>query len=121
MKKCECDQAPERFRHTLTVERPGTTTDDDGQIDLTDDDNWTAAFRIKANFITKGGGESRVFRQVQAVTDTVIKTPATANTATIDPSWRIKWGSRVFNIVAAYRIDEDTKVFQIEATERRQP
>ena len=116
---------PGRYDKRLTVERPLTTaavTDDSGQIDLEDDDNWEVVGDIKGKFLTRGGDESRLFRQVVATTDTIIKTPKTARSMAItaDPTYRLRMGSRVFNVTAAYRIDETGRVVQIEATERRQ-
>lgn len=124
--KCgACREMPQRYNKRLTVERPLKTsavTDDSGQIDLEDDDNWEVVGTIKGRFITKGGDEARVYKQVLATTDTVIMTPKTtlSMTITTDPTHRLKMGTRIFNVTTAYRIDESGREVQIEATERRQ-
>jgi hypothetical protein len=118
---CKGKDKPQRYMYHVMVEKPGTTTADDGTIDKSDDDNWIEQFQIVVNFITKGGSEGFRFRQTSAETDTIIHTPWSPNTALIKPSWQIRWGTRVFNIGACYRIDERGRVFQIEATERREP
>ena len=124
--KCgACREIPKRYNKTLTVEQPITTaaaTDDSGQIDQEDEDNWLVVGTIKGRFITKGGGEARVYKQVLATTDTVIMTPKTTLSMAIaaDPTYRLKMGTRIFNVTAAYRINESGREVQIEATERRQ-
>lgn len=105
--------------HTLVVERPGATRDDAGQVDLTDDANWSAAGRIRGRFITKGGSEWYAFKQTQATTTAIIETPSTSISRSIEPSWRLKMGSRAFDITAAYLVDEIGKLVRIEVTEVR--
>lgn len=122
MKQCSnCNEMPPRYIHTLTVEKPKTVADDAGFIDLTEDSNWVTVGQIKANIITKGGAESYVFKQVQATTDMVLKSPSTTLSRSLDPSWRLRFKERKLNIVAAYLINETGKVVQIEVQERRQP
>ncbi len=115
----DCKDGIPRYTHTLTVEKPGTTTDDDGRIDPSDS-NWVTVGRIMARFVTKGGRESYVFKQVQATTTTVIMAQATLIAISLDPSWRLRFGDRKFNIVASYLINESGRVVQIEAIERLQ-
>lgn len=115
----DCKTMPPRYPHTLTVEMPGTIRDAAGQVDLTDDANWTTAGRIKGRFITKGGSEWYSFKQTQATTTAFIETPWTTISRSIEPSWRLKMGGRVFDITAAYRVDEVGKIVRIEVTEVR--
>lgn len=107
----------QRYPHTLTVEQPGTTKDAAGHVDLTDDDNWEYVGRIKARFITRGGKESYVFKQTQATSTHVIEAMANSTAKAIDPSWRLKFGTRIFEINAVNNVDEMNKVIRIEATE----
>lgn len=125
-KQCgACREMPQRYNKRLTVERPLKTsavTDDSGQIDLEDDDNWEVAGLIRARFITKGGDEARIYKQVLATTDTVIMTAKTtlSMAITADPTYRLRLGTRLFSVTAAYLINETGREVQIEATERRQ-
>lgn len=113
----DCKERP-RYPHTLIVERPGGTPEDGGHVDLTDDDNWPAVGRIKGRFITKGGREGRVFDQVQAEVTHVIATPSTPRSRTqIDATCRVRWGTRKFNITAAYDVDEAREEVRLEVTE----
>lgn len=114
----DCKPAPV-YTHTLTVQKPGTTVDAAGLIDLTNDDNWTTQGRIRARFITKGGSEGYVLKQTQAETALVIECPATTLSRSIDPSWRLALGERRFDILASYLINETGKVVRIEVKEQR--
>lgn len=114
------------YTHTVSVQRLGTPSDginpdDNGRYNLSDDNNWVTLFPLRVRFITKGGRESRIYSQIEATTNTVIRTPTTTNSKRIDPSWRLVMGTRKFNVAAAYQIDEVGREVQIEAIERRQP
>lgn len=120
-KKCgNCHEPPPRYIRTLTVEKQGTTVEDDGQPD-TDDSNWISQGTIKANFKTDGGSETHSNKQTQAHTVTTITTPKTtlSMSLTTDPSQRLRWGTRIFNIEAAWRNDETGREVTIKAIERR--
>lgn len=119
MKCGGCNEMPQRCTHTLTVEKPGSTVDASGQISLADS-NWVTVGQIRVRFITRGGSEQHVFKQVQANTTTVMKCPRTSLSESLDPSWRLRLGSRKINIVTAFVINETGKEVQIEGEERRQ-
>lgn len=122
MKPCNnCQEMPPRYIHTLTVEKPGTTTDSSGQLDLDDDANWITVGQIKANIVTKGGSESYLFKQVHAETDMILKSPSTTLSRSIVPSWRLRFQGRKLNVIASDLINLTGKVVQTEVTERRLP
>lgn len=119
-KCCSCDEMPGRYKHTLIVEKPGPTTEDDGQVDP-DDTNWVRVGQIRCRILTKGGSEVHVWKHVQATTDAIIETPLTTISRQIpaNPQWRLKFGSRTLNINAARLINETGRVVQIETTEKK--
>jgi head-tail adaptor len=114
--KCQC---PTRLKHRVTIERPGTTKDAAGHVNLALDSNWTEVGKRWAAFVTRGGRESRVFDQMQAETSHIIELQSDSVTRTIVPKWRLKMGTRKFNINAAYDVDENRKRVRVEVTEAR--
>lgn len=126
--KCQCPTPPKPYTHTLTLQKPdpNATNDDDGLIDLRNDDNWVTVASIRARFVTSGGRESErtdteTYRQVQAMDTVLVFTPATNTTRNLNPAWRLKLGTRVFQIVSAQLINETGREVTIKAMERRQP
>lgn len=118
MSKCGCDGAGS-FDRRVVIERPNTTGDAAGHVDLSDDSNWTEVGKRWAAFVTRGGREARVFDQVQAETSHIIELQSDSLTRTIIPKWRLKLGTRKFNISAAYDVDENRKRVRVEATEAK--
>lgn len=123
--KCNCPERPKPYTHTLTVEKPATTEEASGQIDLNDDANWIVVGRIRGRAITKGGMETARTETVaniqkQAYRNSEWRTPwsAISNLITENPTWRLRLGTRKLNIVAACRIDEISKEVQIIVKER---
>lgn len=116
--KCDCDSIGQRNRR-LAIERPKTTPDNAGHVDLSQDSNWTEVGKRWASMTTRGGRESRVFDQVQAEVSHLIGLPYDSLTKTIIPKWRLKMGTRRFNITAAYDVDEERRTIRVEATEAR--
>lgn len=122
----ECKQTP-AYTHTLTVERPLTTAEANGQVDKDDDDNWTAVRKIRARFTTatrtafttKSGREVPVGNILQAIDAVVIEAPFTTQANIPTPKQRLRLGTRVFNIIASGRINETGRVIRIEAMERK--
>lgn len=101
----------------LTLQRPAGTAGIDGHVDLTDDANWqTIATNVWGSFSTRGGSEGRAFDQVQADVSHIIEIPYRPS-LTILPKWRLVSGSRVFNISAAYDVDEAHHTIRVHATE----
>lgn len=115
---CECSETKQvRYRWRLTVQSPGGTPDAGGHVDLTDDANWTTMGTIKANFITRGSREGRVFDQVQAEVSHIVETRSSRFSRSIHPMWRLVFQGRKFNIVAAVDKNEERQVVQIHLTE----
>lgn len=122
--KCNCPTPRLPYTHTLTVEALTTTADDNGQIDSNDDDNWTAEGRIRGRFETRMGDESSrtdtsAFRQKIAVQESYLYSPKTALTDGLSPAKRLRLGTRVFHITAAYLINETGREVKIHLTERK--
>jgi len=116
--KCACPTtAGKRYRWTMTVQSPSGTADEFGHTDLTDDANWTTAGNIKANFITKGTKEGRVFDQVQAEVTHIIETRSTSLSRSIHPEDRIVFDGRKFNVTGSYDLNEERQVVQVLLTE----
>lgn len=116
---CDCQTETPRYPHILIIEQPSGTADAAGHIDLTSDSNWIQVGRIKGRFITKGGRESFVFRQVQAETTHVIEVASTPLSRSIVPKWRLRIGTEKYNVTAAYDVDRMRKAVRVEATEVR--
>jgi head-tail adaptor len=116
--KCACPETGrKRYRHTVRIESPGGTADESGHVDLTDDANWTSIGNVKANFITKGSREGRIFDQVQAEVTHIIETPSTVLSRSIHPEDRVVFDGRKFNVTAAYDVNEERHEVQVHLTE----
>lgn len=123
-KKCNSPSLP--YTHTLLVERPGTTAEADGTIDLIDDANWSAVGRIRARFVTKRGDETArtektAHRQVVGTVDCVVMANATAIaiSLTANPTWRLRLGNRKFNVTSAWLVNETGREVLINVTEHK--
>lgn len=108
-----------RYPYKLTVQKPSATLDSAGHIDLTDDDNWTTAYVIRGRFLSSGGREFQQAKQTFAELTHVIETPSTPGTRTIQARWRVLWGTRTFEIKAAYDVDEARRIVRLETTEEK--
>jgi head-tail adaptor len=125
-KSCIRGQRPPPYTHTLVLQRPATnpTEEASGQIDWGNDDNWTVVGRIRARFKSGPGGESSKadtmqMRQMHAIQTWTLFTPATGSTRSMDPTWRLLFGTRQLNITSSFVIDETGHEVQISVTERR--
>ena len=122
-----CKTTPRCDKH-LTVEKQGTDEDDNGQVDPSDG-NWHAAWKMDARFVTPNrvtfstasGREVQVGNQIQAVSPVILMTPYSSDARIPDPSYRLRMGDRIFNIISAFRVNENGREVQIEAIERKQP
>jgi head-tail adaptor len=120
MLKCsDCQQKP-RYRYTLTLQSITGTADSYGQIDLTDDDNWTNLGTILANFMSKGGREFTQAQRVQADVSMLAETPSNNFSRSITPAMRIIYKSRVLQITAAYDVDEQRETVRIHLMEAKE-
>jgi head-tail adaptor len=111
--QCECGGDANKRWWSLTVQSPAA-----GQVDLTDDANWTTQGTIKAAFTSKGGSEYMQANQVEGVRSHVLETASTNFTRGILPNWRLVFGSRIIQITAAYDVDEGRMKVNIHGTER---
>lgn len=118
----DCKTMPAKMTHTLTVERPGTTQDAAGQLNLGSDASWVNVGRIRARFVSTNGTESFALSPTQAEGENafVIEATATAIAKSLQPSWRLRLGSRKLEITSAYLVGETGKLMRIGAVERRQ-
>jgi head-tail adaptor len=116
--KCPCPTLP-RLTHRVTIERPKTTPDAGGHVDLAQDSNWQSVRTIWFRFVSHTGRESRVFDQVQAETNHVLEINDDTFTKTIIPKWRGKYGTRKLNINAIYEKDDSRRRLLMEVTEAR--
>jgi SPP1 family predicted phage head-tail adaptor len=119
MLKCsDCTQKP-RYRYTLTLQSITGTAGADGQIDSTNDSNWTTTGTIQANFMSKGGREFVQAQRVQADVNLVAETPSNNFSRSITPAMRIIFESRVLQITAAYDVDEMRETVRIHLMEAK--
>lgn len=108
------------YQHTVQVQKPrAATADSGGHVDLADDANWTTVGTRRAKFTTRGGAENYRFNQVQAQVSHLIELRYDGLTKAIGPEYRLKYQGRVFQISAAYDVDELHDTIRIEATEQR--
>lgn len=125
-----CKDGPPIYTHTLMVQKPNPAAvgESDGQVDLADDANWTNVGRIRARFITRdnevgsfSGSENEVHMQPQATRNAVIKAAPNIIAKTLDPSWRLRMGTRKFNIISSGSVNESPRAeVRIEVIERKQ-
>jgi head-tail adaptor len=113
MKCGQCKTHP-RYKHAVTIEEPSGTPDASGHIDLSDAANWKPYARIKVNFKTRGGREARVFDQVEAHVNLIAQTRSTGVTRGIHPVMRMRHAGEIHNISAAYDMDENREIVQLE-------
>lgn len=117
------------YTHIVFVEKPLASGGADGHNDLEDTDNWAQAWRTWARFITPtrttfstaSGREVQVGVQLQSLAPVVIMVPYSSDSRIPRTSYRIRLGTRLFNIIDARRINEVGEEIQIEAIERKQP
>lgn len=115
--KCAC---PAPLDRNGIIQRPGTTPDAGGHVDLTQNSNWNPVGSRKFRFVSHGGREGRVFDQVQAETTHVLELTEDPLTKTILPKWRMKYGSAYLNFTAIYESPLwPRRRLYVEATEAR--
>lgn len=106
-------------RNRVRLDRPKPTAEKDaaGQIDLADESNWQNVASRFARIVPRGGRESFRFQQVRAEVSHLLELPSDSVTRTIDPTWRIKFGSRTFQIDSAFDVEERMKMVQVYCIE----
>lgn len=123
-----CKETPP-YTHTLSVEKPRATTEPNGQVNLSKDSNWVHAWLIRARFLTPNrptftsaaGSEDQVGNQQIAIQPVVIMARYSSPSRMPLPSYRLRLGTRVFNITRAFRVNESEDEIHIEAIELREP
>jgi head-tail adaptor len=115
-----CKDEP-RLTDRVTIEKPdpAATAGAGGHVDLSDDDNWTTVASRYASVRTRGGLEARAAEQTQGVNLLMVEMRSDPVTRTIQPNWRLKLDTRVFNIEAAYDIDNAKQFVRCEVKEPR--
>lgn len=113
LKQSQCECSGEKRYYSLTVQSPAS-----GEVDLTDDANWTTQGTIKAAFVSKGGSEHIQANQVEGVRSHTLETASTNFARTILPRWRLVYGSRIIQITAAYDVNEERRMVHIQGTEK---
>lgn len=114
-----CEDVP-FMRNRVTIQKPtvGATPDAAGHVDFTNGDaNWTDVATRSCTIRTRGGSESFRFHQVHAQVTHLVDMRSDATTRTIQPYWRLKFGSRYFDIRAAYDVDQSKMTVRCECTE----
>jgi SPP1 family predicted phage head-tail adaptor len=116
---CGCDSQSSGRYYTLTVQSPAGTAGADGHIDYTSDANWTDEGTIRAKFTSRAGREFVSAKQVRADQGSMLETVSTNFTRGILPKWRLKLDTRRFEILAAYDVNEERRIVQIEVKETK--
>ena len=118
MKK-ECCVDIGSFNRRVTIEKPdpSASPSDGGHVDLSLDANWTTVGTRWARLRTKGGAEGRALEQVQAMTTMFVEIRSDTTTRAILPNWRLTMDSRIFNVEAAYDVDDAKQVVRCEVKE----
>lgn len=108
-----------QYRHRVVIQRVKSTATPDasGHVDKTLTSNWENFATIHVGFTTKGGKEGRVFDQVQAEVGLIAQTRSNPTTRAINPTMRMMYGGRQYNIAAAYDVDQLKKVVRLELIE----
>lgn len=119
MGSCDCG-IPISRQKRFTLQSPSGSADATGHVDLSVDANWTnVSTTLWGAFTSKGGSEGQTLNQTQGVVNHTIDFPYSTTAASILPKWRLKMGTRVFNITAAYNVDEADELIRVEATEKK--
>lgn len=104
-----------KLMHRVILQQRSTTPDDYGQTPNT----WTDLKEVYANVKPIGGREKLRAMAIQA---TLTHTVAIRYTSMFMPpldstKWRIKYGDRIFNIVATRDVDEENRFIIFDCTE----
>ncbi len=123
----DCKKIPNYPRRVM-VQKQGAAEDDNGQIDQADS-NWIDQGRLAVRFLSalgttfsgRSGMEVQAGDQIQAVAPTTMMTPYIGDSKIPDPTYRLKMGTRTFNIIYAGRVEEVGPEVMIRAIERKRP
>ncbi len=124
-KSCDdcTDETIPSYPLNLMVEKPKLVADASGQIDLTNDANWTTVGRLRARAMTGKGMESsradtEYFKQQIATRACEWRTPKSAITERMDPTWRLRLNGRKLNVTGVVLINEIGREVSITTIER---
>ena len=110
---------PRDFRHQMVLQKPTAGTEDEGgQIDLTNDDNWTDVGRFQLKLYGTGSRELYRAQQVQTNATHVADTIYCERVSQANTSMRWKYGSRVFQISSASDVDEEHQLIRMRLVEK---
>jgi SPP1 family predicted phage head-tail adaptor len=113
MATIQTQAAGERNKRVI-VEWNDPVTNADGQ----QTENWVRKFPHWAEIVPRAGREARRFDQVRAEVDHIIRMLHTSLSSQIKPAdWRVKFGTRVFNIGAAFTVKEQQAIVELQCTE----
>lgn len=102
------------LRHTVTFQRPINTQDSTGQAIPT----WQNVATVKASIAQLSARERFTVALIEASATTRIRTRYTASLASIDASWRILFGIRIFELVAVpNNVRERNREFELLCVE----
>ncbi len=106
-------------RHLVTIERPRADADVtvDGHIDFSDDASWEAVVQRYAAIKPRTGGEFERAEQTEATLTHRIEMLSDRVTREIKTTWRIRYGSRRFEIIANRNIEERDKEQHLDCME----
>lgn len=119
MAKCVCDDAPEVNRRVIIQQISSPTVNDHGEIKRSTDANWANVATKWAGFRTKGGVERFASDTVQAGRFGEVWFRWDTTTATITPNMRLKYGTRILNILNAEDVDEKHEWILVDYAEDR--
>ena len=91
-----------RLRHRVVIQQPVNAADATGQMVAT----WTTVGTVWAAVEPLNGREYMTAQQVDSETTTRIRTRYGSEISSIDPSWRITFDSRNFDIQSVIRPNE---------------
>ena len=101
-----------RLRHCIDIQKPTATADSSGQMV----EAWTSyvAQNVPAEILGVAGGETMRGRQVDADATSMVTIRWRDD---VNPTHRIKYGSRTLNIISAYDPTGDRVELQIQCRE----
>ena len=113
-----CKSGPGSYPKLVTIQKPKTTGQDAaGHIDLSDDSNWEDVSKAYCKVLPQSGKEFYRAQKTEANITHVLETQYSTNTAAIDPSYRIRLGTRSLNVVSAINEEEMNKTILISCIE----
>ena len=108
-----------QYRHLTSLQKPETTgADSFNTINESDDAKWDTVAHRRAHIQPAGGREFFSGQQLQADVTHIVRYRQDSETEQIDPTYRIKFGTRYLNVVRAYSVDERGREIEVQAIEK---